>query len=1052
MSLIKSNTILAYKKDQILKHIKKEKIEVRYPQNFNVTLEFLRLTLLIYYNHAIPNKYSKLLLDCVVARTHCFVRNPNTSYHSIAFLANASVRDNILKSFCHGIVKYRHTKTPEYNVKVRAYVAHLGIVIVNPDNHSAFWIKVKTTENCWKDLLNFVINKKFQLNYTQLLKYHGDLVLADKKNNNNSNMLNVYSQLQQIFKSEKNNNNENNNNNNNNFQSNICNSSLIGVQSFDDNFAKSRFSSNQDSISENEGKNSNEEEDEIEFMEPGNNKNNIQQQQQKLIQQQNQQIIQQKNQQMIQQKNQQKLLYDKEKQIAVKELELQKMQHQQEQIVKEKDQFAHMLHQQSQQIYELQKYQENLKKQIPVNFKFEGLKNNNNNNNNSNVNKDEIRKMLNDFSNNWLKSYQEEQNKFIKSASDQLNDMKKRMTLQTQERDEFTTNIAESLSLVKQQQNDLKQQLEHNVNDLNRDDNKTTDEEVDKYFSLNDIRSDGKYGDLTKDKRFDCVSYKNTGNMPDPDRFFDFSSKADNEHFPLLDNKSNSKKVSGNKESSRRRSKKTSKKSERNPVTRGLQRLMEKNHERQRRKHNGDPDGSSSSSHYSSDSNKDFNYIVKTPEKKKNLKKYQKPSYEDDMYGFYRDNILFPKNQHRELSEEEFSDNKVKYNENGIRMNFIEVVPLRKRKSFRFDKLMQPHYIEHLKLNNDNKNLLKSVKKDPLLKKFKRHIRIEYENDDNDPIGSMVSAMRSHINRSKNLSFISTDYMVKYVEALKPRLYLINKIISPNSLELFDYMKYAINIRYLDIKKNISLYEESLQYYEYFIEQYKQSKAENIKNLLILLKNHMQTLKNSINIQLSLLDFDLKANYKIDQVVKALNICMKKDPAVVIKQSKEYMKNVDKPKDLISLVDTNKSKLLKIHKMSNLSGNSIVKDENTNSKHEDQLLPYDHGKDSSHFDSQLFSVQKKLGNIVDQYRFDNNNNNNFRQNNYRGRGRNRGGYRGRRWYSNYYHRDGYYKPRGYRGKGRGRGRGRGRRDYKPKDESESKETRFPTKEEKPDRS
>ena len=54
-------------------------------------------------------------------------------------------------------------------------------------------------------------------------------------------------------------------------------------------------------------------------------------------------------------------------------------------------------------------------------------------------------------------------------------------------------------------------------------------------------------------------------------------------------------------------------------------------------------------------------------------------------------------------------------------------------------------------------------------------------------------------------------------------------------------------------------------------------------------KWQLDTLQTDINLELSILEYDLKMNHRINRMVKTNHVIMKKDPEEVIKQAKEYI-------------------------------------------------------------------------------------------------------------------------------------------------------------------
>ena len=650
-------------------------------------------------------------------------------------------------------------------------------------------------------------------------------------------------------------------------------------------------------------------------------------------------------------------------------------------------------------------------------FKFQG----HNDSQNSELNQDDI-EVLNKLNKNEPKDL----NNIVSIMTSQFSSLKKEMISML--RDEQAKMLDSTINITKK--------LEHDTRKLQKETNsigKLILQVVDKQESNSDANSVLDYMErekeekldhpekdkyivskhehlrqqLVNDKRFDEVKHKNNGIMK---TFIDRNQQSS---FALHQAKGNSSRKSSRKkkESSKTRSKSSPKRKKKSKTVSFARSFL-----------GGNPDGDSSdSSKASSSDNDNYKYSITTPEKRKQLKKYKPVSYsKDDGFDFMKHEIYDRKYKHPEISDDEDED-KVTFDDFGMRVGFIFNVKIRKKYSLKFDDLLTEQYKERFDLDN-KRNILQRIKNDPILKKFKK-ISVIYEDKYKNKIGRMISTIRSAISRNKSLPKITDDFMVKFNVVLKARLMMINKIINPYILEIFDSFKYLINIRYLEIQKQIREYKELLKSYSTLLSHYQEETypMEVVGILLDIIKKTGASSLNTINIAISTLEYDLKLNTRVDHLLKACFLVMKKDPTEVYEESLKYIKHYDDDQPLVTLSE-------KPSRAPVLASPYLPP---PNSKHSSIPLPYypptvgpyEQPPPKIYKDEQSLRVFTKVGKLPDSKQFQPNPHQEGRFPKSSGNNRNKGGYKGNRGGFK-----GHYKKNyrgGHRGRGRGGYRGRG---------------------------
>ena len=362
--------------------------------------------------------------------------------------------------------------------------------------------------------------------------------------------------------------------------------------------------------------------------------------------------------------------------------------------------------------------------------------------------------------------------------------------------------------------------------------------------------------------------------------------------------------------------------------------------------HNNGFSSSSSDSEYKPDDNR-----LHTPKKKKSLKKYKTKKYEKNSIEYFRDREN-PKYQTAELTSEEDTDDEhvAKYDEDGLRIGYIFNIGTRDKYYLRYDRLMEPKYIERLNLNVNS--LIKDIKKDELLKVYEK-INVRYEDNDKYPTNKMMNQIKTNITRCAGLTSLSDVYMTSFYKAQKSRIFLLNKIINPGVLDINYYIKYTLNIRYLELERLMTVYKSTRKEYCKIYNEY--NKVNNpsrlLKKSVRLLEQNVKSILSSINKTIALLDHDLKLNAKIDKLLRAIHILMHKDEAYVEEEVTSYLnKNKGSNGKLVHLShETLKDKKIQDNKSQTLLTSTSI-----------SSRPYVAPKQAISYDPQLSRVSNNM--------------------------------------------------------------------------------------------
>ena len=405
---------------------------------------------------------------------------------------------------------------------------------------------------------------------------------------------------------------------------------------------------------------------------------------------------------------------------------------------------------------------------------------------------------------------------------------------------------------------------------------------------------------------------------------------------------------------------------------------------------------SSSSSNDDSDK-KDFPDCV-TPEKRKKLKKYKKKEYsEKDGVQFMKDQ-LDPEYQHGELTDDDKKENKLEYEKaDGFRLSYLFNIPYKDKYNLKFESLMEPKYIERLHL--EEKNLMKAIKNDKYLSKYKKVI-LKYEDIGNYPASKMMSLIRSAIGRNSSKDNVTDNYLVDFFYGSKSRIFLLNQIVGPNILDANNYLKYMLNIRLLELNKKIKQFKKLKKKYHKIYDDYAKSTDvnQNLYSSLELLQEMLTYLLFDINMMITQMEYDMKLNYKLDLSLKAHHLVMMKGAGKLQKETDKYIKKHNKDKvELFSLVDEVKPTTL-------LS--KVFEQQQTQIQQQSENHAYMNNEPKIKFDEQLGRVKGKIfgenknknnnhNNSNSNNSNYNNNNKNYNNNHNNNRNNNRNNYRGK---------------------------------------------------------
>ena len=383
--------------------------------------------------------------------------------------------------------------------------------------------------------------------------------------------------------------------------------------------------------------------------------------------------------------------------------------------------------------------------------------------------------------------------------------------------------------------------------------------------------------------------------------------------------------------------------------------------------------GGSDSSDSDSNSDDDKFDKITTPKKDKTLKKHKKKDYGSDQVSYLNDQ-LNPTFEFGDLTDEDDDLKGIEYNSYGIRKNYINNVDFHDQYSFKFDALMEPRYIE--KLHLDDEDIIKSLRKDPLMKQYKA-VYIKFEGE-SYPASKIMPIIRAAATRNHNLNKLSTNYLVNFFYGIKSRLFLINKIINPNLIKISDYTKYNLNIRILELNKKIKKYKKAMKTHQKLVTEYNNGGHNNIAYQSIkAYKSLLSYLLYDINKMITLIEYDLKLDFKINRVLKAAYLAVLQDFKLVDNEADKIVKAKKYIKPDVTLTRDSKptNLLLKLIK----SQDDPKKDDKTVPDH-----VYMTSKDKPFFDPQLGSVKNQI--------FKPNNNNNNRNNNNRNYNNNNNNY------------------------------------------------------------
>ena len=663
--------------------------------------------------------------------------------------------------------------------------------------------------------------------------------------------------------------------------------------------------------------------------------------------------------------------------------------------------------------------------------------NNGNNNNNKKLtnwhhpqNQPLTKNDLNDFFSNFQKTIinqvQNIQDKSAMESNNKFNELAKKIHLQTQQQQETQTMFHKQLETFNNKQDELKDQLNFSFhpNDPNHKD--YIKPSTNHIISKQDRRM---FRRLDTDPRFDVVSHRGNGQMPSRDREDEEKNEMENKtqddddltDFLSMKQFTSSRRPPSSTSVSHRASRSSpSTYTPPKQITKLMDSLLTQAIGRRRRRGGGGDDPSSSDNN--SDSDKDFNYHIKTPEKRKKLKKHKKRKYDKDKPDEYWEHKFFhPEYQYADLTDEEDDTKEVKFVD-GIRVSFIHQLPLRDDKvSIKFDSLQKQKYIEKFDLDLGKTSLLYSLKRDKVLKKFKK-IKIVYENDEERQSYKLNNIIRQSINTNKGKQQLGTDYVTKFIEALKSRIYLMNNIVNPVILEAADYIKQTINIRFVELQRQLHVLESQQKIYKHFAEIYQRNPTTIVFDLLKMGRIGIDSLMKNINITISLLEYDCRINHKITNALEAAYIMMKKEPQTVRLEAAQHIQQQSKTVSTVTLAKEEPPKPSTHYIPPTLRPLTVpTTTPTTTSTTPTVIYPYEQDTPKPHIDKQMEQAHKKLDKIY-KPRFS------------------RGGYDGYKTdyrgsysygsYDGYYSYGGgsYYKPY-YQKRGRGRGRGRGYRGY-----------------------
>ena len=294
---------------------------------------------------------------------------------------------------------------------------------------------------------------------------------------------------------------------------------------------------------------------------------------------------------------------------------------------------------------------------------------------------------------------------------------------------------------------------------------------------------------------------------------------------------------------------------------------------------------------------------------------------------------------------------------------------------------MEARYIEKLKL--DDMNLVKKLRNDPLMTKYKS-LYVKYDTEDY-PKSKIMSTIKSASSRNKNLDKLSDDYLVSHFYGSKNRILIMNKIVNPYLNEINDYYKYSLNIRILELQQKINQYKAFLAQNQKLIKKFLSvSKNKLAKKSIETTSSLLKYLLYDINNQITLIEHDLKLDNKINKVLQASYICMLKDYKQIEKEADLILKSSKLNSKKNILTDTSEPVTLLQKLVAKKSETTVVQTSNQSSG--DSSKPehaYMTDKKKPTFDPQLGNVKNKIfgGNKRKNYNNNNNNNNYGKGNN-----------------------------------------------------------------------